>query len=70
MLGFGIELHFVGKATFLSEKSNYQKMLDGDSYNGVDASLLEMQKLAQRRMVLLDKISTEDVEGFVPRPGP
>lgn len=46
----------------MDEKSNYQKMLDGDVYNGVDPSLLELQRLAQRRMVSLDQVSTEDIE--------
>lgn len=44
------------------EKSNYQRMLDGEVYNGVDSSLLELQMHAQRRMLLLDEVMPEDSE--------
>ncbi|MEP0522343.1 MAG: sugar O-acetyltransferase [Hyphomicrobiales bacterium] len=44
------------------EKTNYQKMISGEPYNGADPVLLELQMVAQERMLAFQAALTGDMK--------
>lgn len=46
----------------LLNKTNYEKMISGEPYNGMDPVLFEKQAVAQERMAALDRVPTSDME--------
>lgn len=45
------------------EKSNYQKMITGETYNGIDLELFELADAARRRMAELSALHIDDKQG-------
>jgi len=55
-------LDFTVDITDTSEKSNYQKMLDGEYYTGIDGELFALSGAAQVKIAAYHKISHEDMQ--------
>lgn len=46
----------------LPEKTNYEKMITGEPYNGADVELLGLQSVAQERMAAVEKVPAGDTD--------